>query len=92
LQALLFGPITTGYFGDLAVTLGLRLTNRHRRQVRLTVVSRRARKNRASVRGGNRGDGGDDEGAHEYYDQDCNPDCTFHGFVSYFRFPRGVVT
>ena len=44
-----------------------------------------ARKNRASVRGGNLLDGGSEKCAHYSYHQDRNPESSFHGFVSYPR-------
>jgi hypothetical protein len=47
-----------------------------------------ARKNRASVRGGNLLDSCSEKCAHYSYHQDRNPECAFHGFVSFrVRFP-----
>src|SRR5579871_1209796 len=42
-----------------------------------------AQEKRTAVSGWNLLDGSSDECAHESYHQDSDPDCTFHGFVSY---------
>ena len=44
-----------------------------------------AQEKRTAVSGWNLLDGSSDESAHESYHQDRDPDCTFHGVVSYAR-------
>ena len=86
-----FGPSYCGYLGDLAATFDIRLTAISHRRLATAAASVLqlllwwARKNRASVRGGNLLDGGSEKCAHYSYHQDRNPESAFHGFVSYPR-------
>ena len=76
--------VTAGYFGDLAVTAGLRLTATLQGRQAAAVVAfgvlvGGARNNRSSVRGGNLRSGGREVRAHNAKHQDRNPECLLHG-------------
>jgi len=54
-------------------------------KLRCTACFGWAQNQRTAVLGWNLLGGCREECAHDSYRQDCNPDCTFHGFVSYLN-------